>query len=336
MSYSNIIKSYSQDRNVLGKVLPLDTPYTVLIDISDSCNLRCKYCFRYDTSIGAEDYRKNRLMDWETFQIVVEQLKEFPSQIKRIALSHNGEPLCNRKLPQMVSYIKNAGLTGRTEIHTNGLLLDKQYIEELCEAGIDRVVISLQGLDGDAYYKECGVKIDFERFYYHLKYFYQKKRDTQIHIKIVDEAVGDERDRFYEMFSPIADRVFVESVVPLWTDSDMKTGEVEKNKYGDTFKVQQCCPLVFYTINVLPDGTIYPCSHIRPPFKLGNVKETTIYEAWNGAQKKTFMKDMLESGRFKMEACKNCYIPQNTVMTPEDSIDAYAEEILERINRTQG
>ena len=43
-----------------------------------------------------------------------------------------------------------------------------------------------------------------------------------------------------------------------------------------------------------------------------------------------------ESGRFKMEACKNCYIPQNTVMTPEDSIDAYAEEILERINRTQG
>lgn len=336
MSYSNIIKSYSQDRNVLGKVLPLDTPYTVLIDISDSCNLRCKYCFRYDTSIGAEDYRKNRLMDWKTFQIVVEQLKEFPSQIKRIALSHNGEPLCNRKLPQMVSYIKNAGLTGRTEIHTNGLLLDKQYIEELCEAGIDRVVISLQGLDGDAYYKECGVRIDFERFYYHLKYFYQKKRDTQIHIKIVDEAVGEERDRFYEMFSPIADRVFVESVVPLWTDSDMKTGEVEKNKYGDTFKVQQCCPLVFYTINVLPDGTIYPCSHIRPPFKLGNVKETTIYEAWNGAQKKTFMKDMLESGRFKMEACKNCYIPQNTVMTPEDSIDAYAEEILERINRTQG
>ena len=236
----------------------------------------------------------------------------------------------------MVSYIKNAGLTGRTEIHTNGLLLDKQYIEELCEAGIDRVVISLQGLDGDAYYKECGVRIDFERFYYHLKYFYQKKRDTQIHIKIVDEAVGEERDRFYEMFSPIADRVFVESVVPLWTDSDMKTGEVEKNKYGDTFKVQQCCPLVFYTINVLPDGTIYPCSHIRPPFKLGNVKETTIYEAWNGAQKKAFMKDMLESGRFKMEACKNCYIPQNTVMTPEDSIDAYAEEILERINRTQG
>ena len=44
MGYNNIIKSYSQDRNVLGKVLPLDTPYTVLIDISaDVRRCFCRY-----------------------------------------------------------------------------------------------------------------------------------------------------------------------------------------------------------------------------------------------------------------------------------------------------
>ena len=52
MGYNNIIKSYSQDRNVLGKVLPLDTPYTVMVDISDMCNLRCNYCFRADESLS--------------------------------------------------------------------------------------------------------------------------------------------------------------------------------------------------------------------------------------------------------------------------------------------
>ena len=76
MAYDNIIKSYSKDRHILGEELPLDTPYTILIDISDMCNLRCKYCFRYDESIKAEDYRKNRLMDWETFLRIVEQMKE--------------------------------------------------------------------------------------------------------------------------------------------------------------------------------------------------------------------------------------------------------------------
>lgn len=332
MSYNNIIKSYSQDRSVLGKVLPLDTPYTVMIDISDMCNLKCNYCFRADESIVAEDYRKNRLMKWETFEKIVDQMKEFPHQIKRIALSHHGEPLCNHRLPDMVAYIKKSGLTAKTDIHTNALLLDEAYIEKLCEAQIDRIVISLQGLDEKNYLEVCGAQIDFDKFYRRLEYLYKMKKATQVHIKIVDVAVGDEKDKFYEMFSPIADRVFVESVVPLWTGMDMTGEENETNKYGDVFKVQRCCPLIFYTINILPDGTIYPCSHIRPPFKLGSVHDTTLMQAWNSVQKKEFLKNMLENGRFGIEACRNCYVPQNTVMTPGDSIDAYADEIRARLN----
>lgn len=46
-------------------------------------------------------------MKWETFEKIVDQMKEFPHQIKRIALSHHGEPLCNHRLPDMVAYIKN-------------------------------------------------------------------------------------------------------------------------------------------------------------------------------------------------------------------------------------
>ena len=331
MAYDNIIRSYSQDRHILGKEVPLDTPYTILIDISDVCNLRCKYCFRYDENIEAEDYRKNRLMEWDTFVRVVDQMKEFPKQLKRIALSHHGEPLCNRLLPRMVKYIKESGLTGKTDIHTNALLLDEQYIEALCEAGLDRIVISMQGLNGKKYLEECGTKIDFEHFYQTIKLLYQKKNKTQIHIKIVDEAVDGKTEKFYELFSPVADRVFVESVVPLWTGADLSKDHCEINKYGDAVQIQQCCPLIFYTINVLPDGTIYPCSHIRPPFKLGNVHDTTLLAAWNSERKKKFLKQMLERGRFEIEACKNCYIPQNTVMTSGDSIDSYAEEIYDRL-----
>ena len=330
MAYDNIIKSYSKDRHILGEELPLDTPYTILIHISDMCNLRCKYCFRYDESIKAEDYRKNRLMDWETFLRIVEQMKEFPGQFKRIALSHHGEPLCNRLLPQMASYVKSAGLTGKTDIHTNALLLDGQYVEELCEAELDRIVISIQGLNEKKYLEECGARIDFGRFYQTLEMLYRKKKKTQIHIKTVDEAVDGEKEEFYKLFSPIADRVFVESVVPLWTGADMKEDEFE-NKYGDVFQIQKCCPLVFYTINVLPDGTIYPCSHIRPPFRLGNVHDTTLAEAWNSEKKREFLKQMLLCGRFDAGECKNCYIPQNAVMTREDSIDGYAEQILGRM-----
>lgn len=331
MEYTNIEKSFNQNRNVLGEVIPLSTPYTVLIDISDMCNLRCNYCFRYDESIEAKDYRKNKLMDWKTFVRVVEQLKEFPEQIKRISLSNHGEPLCNRNLPQMVRYIKEAGFTGNVEIHTNALLLDEKYIDEICEAQIDRVVISIQGLCSEKYKEVCGVEVDFEQFVERLRLFYNSKKHTQICIKIVDVAVKGEEDRFYQIFSPIADRVFIEKVVPLWTGAGEEEIEKIGNKYGDNFSVQHCCPLTFYTVDILPDGTIYPCSHIAPPFKLGNVYDTTIKNAWESAKKRDFLKEMLTNGRFEIDACRKCFVPQNTVLTKEDSIDNYREEILNRM-----
>ena len=328
--YNNIEKSFSKDRHVLGEEVPLTTPYTILIDISDTCNLKCNYCFRSDDRIKAEDYRHNTLMNWETFTRVIDQICEFPEQIKRIALSHNGEPLCNMLLPQMIKYIKSKGLVGKTDIHTNGLLLNKEYIDKICEAGLDRMVISLQGLDDESYFKTCGVHIDFERFYRNIQYLFKKKKKTEVHIKIVSEALNNEND-FYEKFSPYADRVFVEHVVPLWNGKEQECGDFEKNKYGDYFEVQKCCPLLFYVINVLPDGTIYPCSHIRPPFKLNNVFDSSLIKEWNSKKRKDFLKDMLIYGRFGNPNCKGCYIPQNTVMTKEDSIDTYSKEILKRI-----
>lgn len=330
--HENIEKSYSKDRHVLGEQIPLKTPYTVLIDISDMCNLRCKYCFRGDLSIETEYYRKNRLMNWETFEKAVMQLKEFPDQIRRIGLSAHGEPLCNRRLPEMVRYIKEQGLTGRTEIHTNAVLLDEEYVRELCESHIDRVVVSIQGLDGDTYEKTCGVKVDFQRLVDMLTLFYQSKTNTQIHIKIVDVAVGGQEDKFYDIFSPIADRVFVEKVVPLWTGMEITSQEKNaRNKYGDNFAIQKCCPIAFYSINILSDGTIFPCTNLTPAYVLGNIHEISLLDAWTSQKRTAFLREMLEQTRFANPTCKTCYVPQNTVKTAMDSIDDYCEEILDRL-----
>ncbi len=32
------------NRTVLGEVLPLETPFVLLVDPSNLCNFRCKYC----------------------------------------------------------------------------------------------------------------------------------------------------------------------------------------------------------------------------------------------------------------------------------------------------
>ncbi len=332
---NKVKESFHENRTVLGKVLPIDTPFTILIDTSDVCNFKCNYCFRATGSdTAAPDYRKNQLMSLETFSRVVEQMKAFPQQIKRISLSHNGESLCNPKLPEMVSMVKEAGFTGCCEIHTNASLLTHEKSDALIKAGLNRMVISLQGLTAEKYKETCGVKISMERFYDELSYLYANKTDDlQMNIKIVDVALEPGEDQlFLEKYSKVADRVFIEQVVPLWgIEAEEKENTSWKNKYGRAESWQECCPLAFYTINVLPSGKIYPCSHLTPPFDLGTVYTTTLYEAWNSPKRIAFLKDMLERGRDAYCECSRCYIPQNTIMMEEDKIDSYRNEILQRM-----
>ncbi len=332
---TKVKESFNENRSVLGEVLPLNSPYTALIDVSDVCNFKCNYCFRADgSSIKAPTYRKNVLMSWDNFVKVVEQLKEFPEQVKRISLSHNGESLCNPKLPEMISLVKEKGLTGCCEIHTNGSLLTHEKTRQLVEAGLNRIIISLQGLTAEKYKEVCHATVDMERFYDELSYLYSIKNDElQVNIKIVDEALlSGEEELFIEKYGKVADRVFVEHVVPLWGVENVPNEETQwENKYGRKERWQNCCPLLFYTIGVHPTGDIYPCSHITPPFCLGNVSEITLREAWESNNRQNFLRHMLQEGRECSNECKNCYIPQNTIMTAADRIDDYREEILGRL-----
>ena len=136
--------SFDTNRQILGQILPLDTPFTVIVDTSEACPFRCDYCFRSDPD------------------------------------KKNGEPLCNRRLPDMARYLKQNHVSGRVSIHTNAALLDEKYALDLAESGIDRIVVSLQGLTAEKYREVCGFPLDYEVFYRNLKILYEAKTNTQI------------------------------------------------------------------------------------------------------------------------------------------------------------
>lgn len=336
---SKILPSFNKERTKLGKVLPLDTPFTVIIDSSEICNFKCNYCFRSNNDSSDVIYaKKEGLMKWNTFVEIVNQLKEFPDEVKRISLSGHGEPLCNKLLPDMVSYIKKCGLLGTTEIHTNGsLLVDEKFRHKLAKSGLDRIIISLQGLNAYSYNKISDVSLDFNEFYNSLKDFYTCSQNTIINIKIADVALAEgEIDKFYQMFSEISDRLYVEKIVPLFKDidySDIIARDKRINKYGNNFGEQRCCNQIFYTLVITPEGNIYPCTELDPPIKLGNIFENTLIEAWNSKVRKDFLKSNLIFGCKSNTKCKECYIPYNNVKVKEDLIDDYSNEILARLEQ---
>lgn len=334
---AHIQPSYDTDRQILGKVYPLRTPFNVIIDSSEACNFRCNYCFRYDDNRENWGYAAGgRLMDWDIFVRSFNCVKEFPDEVRQISLSNHGEPLCNKKLPAMARYMRDNGFKGRISIHTNGSFLNHEFASELALSGLSRIVISLQGMNTDKYREICGVSCRFEELVDNISVLYDTKMEAgaslQVDVKIADVALDEgEEELFFELFSPISDRVFVENIVPIWKNVGQDNVEqVNNNKFGKTFPKQKCCPLIFHTIVVAPNGDIYPCTQLLNEHKLGNIKDDSLVDCWNRQERSMLLKDILSFDAPGM--CDNCYILQNSIYAKEDMIDEYRIEILSRID----
>lgn len=334
---TNIKASYNEERLCLGEKLPLDTPLSVILDISERCNFKCSYCFRSTERNESWDYTaKNNLMTMELFKLVVQQLAKFPQKIKTISLSGHGEPLCNPELISMVQYLKQAAVTERIEMHTNASVLTEETARNVAQSGFSKIVVSLQGLDADTYQKVCGIKLNWDAFYKRLQILYQNKSSNlKVHIKISEAALRKEdykaeKERFYFLFGSIANTVSIEKITPLW--KNLRVGSEEMiNKYGQEIGIVECCPIVFYKMWVAPDGEIYPCTGLPAPMSLGNIRDISLREAWDGQKRQEFLISHLRRPRGGCAACMDCFVPINTVTMDKDRIDPYREEILARL-----
>lgn len=328
--------SYNTERIALGEELPLDIPLSVILDVSERCNFRCKYCFRAGIKDENWDFAAaNENMTMAVFNLAIKQLAEFPRKIKLVSLSGHGEPLCNPLLADMTQRLKESGVAEKIDIHTNASLLTEANVGDIAKAGFTRIIVSLQGLDSSTYERVCGTAIKWECFYNNLKLLYvNKSNDLKVHIKIADVALdvndySNEEKRFYNLFGAIADSVFIEKIVPIWKNSDVS--DVTKTKFHNSFGNVDYCPLVFYKIMVAPNGEIYPCTSLPPPISLGNIRRITLREAWNNRKRSDFLVEHLHLTRHKHMPCEGCFVPINSITSQMDIIDPYKSAILERL-----
>ncbi|TGK30494.1 GTP 3',8-cyclase MoaA [Leptospira yasudae] len=118
---------------------------TLRISLLDRCNFACTYCVDRETS----DFglKKTDLLKTEEWIRIVKGLHS-ALDLKKVRLT-GGEPTLYPGLKILVREIKNLNLP-EVSITTNGSVLSKQ-IEELKEAGLDSVNISLDGLTQESF-----------------------------------------------------------------------------------------------------------------------------------------------------------------------------------------
>ncbi len=159
-------------------------------------------------------------------------------------------------------------------------------------------------------------------------------------MKIADVAIADIPDgerRFKEIFGPIADSIFVERIIPMYSIIDydkIDSGIHERAIYGRENVVQKeihkVCHRPFYRLRVASDGKVTAaCCDTPNDICYGNINSQHLTEIWESERHKNFLRMHLEGRRFKHPVCRTCMLP-NDITTQEDVLDPYAEEILGR------
>jgi MoaA/NifB/PqqE/SkfB family radical SAM enzyme len=153
-----------------------------------ACNLRCVMCPWREISADSSD---QGLMSPEVWDAIRPHLPE----VQSIDFTGGGEPLLQPMLAEWIAEAKDAGC--ETGFLSNGLLLKRNKLEQILNAGLDWICISMDGATVDLYEK-IRIGSSFERVYENVSNIAELRKagtpKTMINFVIMDINIHQVED----------------------------------------------------------------------------------------------------------------------------------------------
>jgi MoaA/NifB/PqqE/SkfB family radical SAM enzyme len=118
-----------------------------------ACNLRCVMCPWREIARNLENHGLMSQEIWES-------IRPYLPEIQSVDFTGGGEPLLQPQLPEWIAEAHSAGC--ETGFLSNGLLLKKEKLQQILDAGVDWICISIDAADAQLY-EEIRIGSDFER-----------------------------------------------------------------------------------------------------------------------------------------------------------------------------
>lgn len=120
------------------------------IEVTTGCNLQCSTCIR---NVWADPIAP---MNKSTFENILASLDGLP-ELKRVIFTSFGEPLTHPRILEMIEAVRTRGLD--VTLGSNGLLLSPEVSKEMVKLGVDRLVVSVDGVKPETYEEVRGADL---------------------------------------------------------------------------------------------------------------------------------------------------------------------------------
>ncbi len=296
-----------------GKAIQWGLPFSVAIEPTTSCNLRCPEC-----PSGLRSFTRPRGMLNPAF------FKKFiltnKSYLTYLTFYFQGEPYLNKDFLEMVKLAVDAKIY--TSTSTNAHYLNDEMAKKTVESGLDRIIISLDGTEQETYqsYRIGGQLSKVLQGTENLVKWKEKLKSHTPHIIFQFLVVKPNEHQISEVYQ-LADKYKVDEVI-------LKTAQIYDYKNGHelipnneeysrylrqdngTYKIKnqlknQCWKL-WHSCVITWDGDVVPCCFDKDAnHKMGSLKDTSMPEIWRNKSYYAFRKQ-ITTARSNIEICTNC------------------------------
>lgn len=288
-------------------------PMALSIEPTTSCNLRCPEC-----PSGLRSFtRDTGMLDEAMFKKVID---EASSHLSYLTFYFQGEPFLNTNFLRMVAYAHQRKIVTATS--TNAHYLHPKNAEEVVKSGLDKLIISLDGITQETYVKyRVGGQLDKVIEGTKNMIAAKKKLNSQTPYLVFQFLVVQHNEHEIEDAKKLTRELGVDEIVfktaqiyDYENGSDLIPKNEKYSRYKRTAtgkyviknKLENSCWRMWSSAVLTWDGNMVPCCFDKDAtHTLGNVFSHSLQTVWSNNSYQQFRNSILKS-RAEIDICKNC------------------------------
>ncbi|MEW6263518.1 MAG: radical SAM protein [Thermodesulfobacteriota bacterium] len=277
-------------------------PLHLDVDTNFTCNLRCVMC-----PLGVEGFPvayEEKHLDFELYRRVI--ATGAPKGLASVRLGLTGEPLLRPDIIEFVRLARTAGLVDIMLI-TNGQLLTPPISRSLIDAGLTRLMVSLDAVRPETYRRiRRGGSLD--RVVRNIMTFLELRRRQGrdwplLRVSFIRMTLNlEEAEEFEDYWRDKADYIGFQQYSNILERPDTDFSPAGRTS-PDFFR----CPDPWQRLSLLVNGDLFPCcSDFGRLAPLGNARRDETSRVWESAAAER-LRDLHKDGRWREDhICRRC------------------------------
>ncbi len=288
-------------------------PVSISVEPTTSCNLQCLECPSGQQTLT----RAAGNIDVSFYKKIIDEHYKYLSYL---LLYFQGEPFLHKDFFELIKYA--SALNIYTATSTNAHFLDDENVKKILESGLNKIIISIDGVDEETYlkYRKGG---DFKKVVEGTKNLvkWRKKLKLKNPLIVLQFLVTRYNENQISEMKQFAKQIGVDKLefksaqVYNFENGNELIPDIEKysrykknsdGTYSIKTKLKNSCWRMWSSLVITWDGKVVPCCFDKDAkYQLGDISETNIKAIWENSKYNNFRNRIL-TNRKDIDICKNC------------------------------